>query len=119
MRHGARENIKGFCDGVRVLGVPDHENFETGDLFEAKNMKQARHWHSLSPQRHAILQCHVSEVFLILPPSPSPSARDLIVGTILPGNLVRPCCTDDGNIIIITGSSEIAFSSQKFQMSIS
>ena len=34
------ENVKAFCDNVRLLGVPDCENFETGDLFEANNMKQ-------------------------------------------------------------------------------
>jgi hypothetical protein len=35
-----RENIKAFTDAVRDLGVPDAENFETGDLFEQSNMKQ-------------------------------------------------------------------------------
>lgn len=35
-----RENIKAFTDGARQLGVPEHENFETNDLFEASNMKQ-------------------------------------------------------------------------------
>ena len=35
-----RENIKAFTDGARALGVPEHENFETNDLFEAGNMKQ-------------------------------------------------------------------------------
>jgi hypothetical protein len=29
-----RENIKAFTDAARDLGVPDAENFETGDLFE-------------------------------------------------------------------------------------
>ena len=35
-----RENIKAFTDAARTLGVPDSENFETGDLFEQSNMKQ-------------------------------------------------------------------------------
>lgn len=35
-----RENIKAFTEGARALGVPEHENFETNDLFEASNMKQ-------------------------------------------------------------------------------
>ena len=35
-----RENIKSFIDAARDLGVPDSDNFETGDLFEASNMKQ-------------------------------------------------------------------------------
>lgn len=35
-----RENIKAFTEGARAFGVPEHENFETNDLFEASNMKQ-------------------------------------------------------------------------------
>ena len=35
-----RENIKSFIDAARSLGVPDRDNFDTGDLFEASNMKQ-------------------------------------------------------------------------------
>jgi hypothetical protein len=35
-----RENVKAFIDNIRKLGVPDSENFETDDLFAAKNMKQ-------------------------------------------------------------------------------
>ena len=29
-----RENIKAVTDAVKVLGVPDSENFQTPDLFE-------------------------------------------------------------------------------------
>ena len=35
-----RENVKAFIDGARALGVPDAENFDTGDLFDGSNMKQ-------------------------------------------------------------------------------
>ena len=36
-----RENIKAWTDAARdVFGVPDRDNFETGDLFEQSNMKQ-------------------------------------------------------------------------------
>lgn len=36
-----RENIKAWTDAARdVFGVPDRDNFETGDLFEQGNMKQ-------------------------------------------------------------------------------
>ena len=35
-----RENVKAFIDGARLLGVPDAENFDTGDLFDGSNMKQ-------------------------------------------------------------------------------
>jgi hypothetical protein len=36
-----RENIKAWTDAARdVFGVPDRDNFDTGDLFEQSNMKQ-------------------------------------------------------------------------------
>ena len=35
-----RENIQAFIGAVRELGIPDRENFDTGDLFEQSNMKQ-------------------------------------------------------------------------------
>ena len=50
-----RENVKAFIDGVRAIGLKEQYNFDTEDLFEAKNMKQvvicllslARHAYSL------------------------------------------------------------------------
>eukprot|EP01047_Picozoa_sp_COSAG01_P103514 COSAG01_NODE_32969_length_572_cov_1.186047_1_plen_134_part_01 len=35
-----RENVQAFIQGARSLGVPEHENFETSDLFEQSNMRQ-------------------------------------------------------------------------------
>ena len=35
-----RENILSFINAARALGVPDRDNFDTGDLFEASNMRQ-------------------------------------------------------------------------------
>lgn len=35
-----RENIVGFLDAARRLGVPDHDLFVTQDLFEGENMVQ-------------------------------------------------------------------------------
>ena len=37
-----RENIKAFTDAAAALGVPDRENFTTEDLFEGRNLPQAR-----------------------------------------------------------------------------
>lgn len=34
------ENIAAFIDAVKTMGVPDHENFLTVDLYEGKNMRQ-------------------------------------------------------------------------------
>ena len=35
-----RENVKAFIDAARQFGVPDRDNFDTSDLFEAKSIRQ-------------------------------------------------------------------------------
>ena len=35
-----RENIAAFIEAARVMGVPDHVLFSTGDLYEQANLKQ-------------------------------------------------------------------------------
>ena len=37
-----RENILGFINGLKDIGLKDQYNFDTADLFEGKNMRQVK-----------------------------------------------------------------------------